>query len=314
MNSFAEDVFRGLSSSNKFLPSMYFYDEEGDRLFKEITNLEEYSLTRSEEEILQSHRGEMLTFFSLDGGGFNLIELGPGDGIKSRILLNFFLYHQADFEYYPIDISENVLGLLMDNLQRLLPKVIVKPMNMDYFEALDELHKVSDRRNVVLFLGSNIGNFEHKDALKFLRSLHEKLDKNDLLLIGMDLKKDPDKILNAYNDSKGITRDFNLNYLQRINRELGGEFDLKKFTHNPVYKEDSGEARSYLRSTCRQEVFIGDLNQTFRFEKDEEIFMEVSRKYNTNDIETLAAESGFKILKYFYDSNRNFTNVLWKRD
>ncbi len=314
MNSFAEDVLRGLSCSKKYLPSMYFYDEEGDRLFKEITQLEEYYLTRSEEEILHTYRQNMLAHFSSDGEGFNLIELGPGDGMKSRILLNYFLCHKADFEYYPIDISENVLGLLIDNLHRILPKVKVKPMNMDYFEALDELHKVAARRNVVLFLGSNIGNFEHKDAVKFLCSLHEKLDSKDLLLVGLDLKKDPEKILKAYNDSKGITKDFNLNYLERINRELGGDFDPGKFLHKPCYDEERGEAKSYLRSNCRQDVHIKELKRTFSFEKGEDIFMEVSRKFDLKDIEMLAEKSGFKVLKHYSDGEKNFTNVLWQRN
>ena len=313
MNSFAEDVLKGLSANPRYLPSMYFYDEAGDRLFKEITKLEEYYLTRCEEEILNNQKEKMLQCFSPDGAGFNLIELGPGDGLKSRILLEYLKKYQVDFEYFPIDISDNVLSLLEKNLSRKLPGLKIHSMNMDYFKALDELHRFTHKPSIVLFLGSNIGNFKHQESVNFLKALHEKIDDDDRLLIGMDLKKDAKLILAAYDDKKGITRDFNLNYLQRINRELRGEFLPEHFFHKAVYDQESGEAKSFLVSKCKHEVYIGALDQTFVFDKNEAIFMEVSKKFDGYSIEQLAAETGFRVEQYFYDNSRYFTNVIWRK-
>ena len=313
MDSFAKEVHEGLSAKPRYLPTKYFYNEKGDRLFKEITKLEEYYLTRAEEEILENHSQELLKYFSNGRDRFNLIELGPGDGMKTHLILNDFLNNGIDFNYFPADISGNVLELLEENLSKKLPGLNIKPLNLDYFEALQEMHNISAHRNVVFFLGSNIGNFEHQQAVDFLKALNRNLTSEDLLFIGMDLMKDPDIIRRAYNDSKGITRDFNMNYLQRINEELDADFDLACFDHAPEYDAQSGAAKSFLISQRTNKVHIGVLNKSFSFEQGEKLFMEISQKFDRERIENLARMTGFEILKYFYDSRNYFTDVIWRK-
>jgi uncharacterized SAM-dependent methyltransferase len=184
-------------------------------------------------------------------------------------------------------------------------------MNDDYFHALEELNKVDFDRKVILFLGSNIGNFREKAAIPFLSHIAADLSASDRLLIGFDLKKDPEIILAAYNDCQGVTRDFNLNLLARINEELGGEFDLARFKHFPTYDPHTGETSSYLVSTVDQRVRINALDQTFFFREWEPVHMEVSLKYSLEDIDRLAEKSGFRVERNFFDRNRYFTDSLW---
>ena len=313
MDSFAKEIIEGLSAKPRYLPTKYFYNKEGDRLFKEITKLDEYYLTRAEEEILERHSFKFLEYFSNGGDRFNLIELGPGDGMKTHLILKDFLNNGTNFEYFPVDISDNVLDLLEANLGEKLPELKIKSLNLDYFEALKELHRISNHRNVVFFLGSNIGNFRREQAVEFLKALNSHLIDGDLLLIGMDLKKDPNIIRRAYDDSKGVTRAFNMNYLQRINEELDADFDLQCFEHSPEYDEESGAAESFISVLRANEVRIGKHNKSFSFDAGEKIFMEISQKFDEEKIEDLAAKTGFEVVKYFYDSRNYFTDVIWRK-
>lgn len=312
-SSFARDVAQGLSASPKRLSSKYFYDKRGDALFQSIMNMPEYYLTRSEFEILDMHKESLLQQFRNSSGRFNLIEFGAGDGFKTKILLRHFIEAGVDFQYLPIDISSNVLQILTDDLKKSLPGLQVKGIADDYFKALHQLRQTADRRNIVLFLGSNIGNFAEKDALEFLQKLGEELASGDLLLIGFDLKKDPQQILAAYNDAGGITRAFNLNLLRRINEELGGDFDLDKWVHYPLYDPVCGEARSYLLSARKQQVFIREIEQTFSFEQWEPVHVEISRKYDPETIARYAATSGFRLRAHFFDCRHYFTDSLWEK-
>lgn len=309
-NQFAQDVLDGLTSTPKTLSSKYFYDEEGDRIFQQIMNVEEYYLTRSEYQIMEENRDQILDIFKKDTTRFNLVEFGAGDGYKTKVLLDHFLSSGADFKYVPIDISGNVLDVLEDSLKQELPSLEVKPIENEYFKALKELEN-GGTRNVVLFLGSNIGNFTDARAIKFLKELNEALKDGDLVFIGFDLKKDPEVILKAYNDDSGITRNFNINLLKRINRELHGNFDLAGFKHFPTYDPITGTTKSYLVSTKKQSVEIMDSN--IEFDEWEPIHMEISQKYSMKDIETLAMQTGFGIIGNFYDSRRYFVNSVWRK-
>lgn len=311
-DTFATDVIEGLSSSPKFLPSRYFYDEKGDAIFQQIMNMPSYYLTRSEYEIFDTHKNALLELFGAQEHAFHLIEFGAGDGYKTKVLLEHFLAQEAKFRYLPIDISENVLNLLADDLQVNFPQLEVEPLANEYFEALDILNKQKrTERKVILFLGSNIGNFLHEEAIDFLRQMCSHLNSGDLLLIGFDLKKDPQIILDAYNDKGGITRDFNLNLLDRINTEFDGNFDTSKFMHSPTYNPLTGATKSYLVSTEDQEVKLEKLGQTFSFEAWEAIDMEISQKYGLSDIKRLAKEAGFEVSSNFFDKNRNFVDSVW---
>lgn len=312
-NQFSRDVEKGLNSNPKYLYSKYFYNKRGDHLFQKIMALDEYYLTDCELGILKGHCEHYRSFFQNEKSHFSLVELGAGDGFKTRVLLRHFAENQTNFSYFPVDISNNVLKILKTQIKREIPELKVLPYAGDYFHALDHLNKELAGRKVLLFLGSTIGNFTYKDALKFLKELFKRMNSEDMLLIGFDLKKDPTVILNAYNDQKGITEAFNLNLLERINHELDGEFDLKNFYHYPTYNPISGEAQSFLISRKAQQVTIGKLKQTFHFQEGEPIYMEISKKYDLESINMLAEDTGFEVKKFFFDQKKYFTNSLWKK-
>lgn len=307
---FAQDVLEGLNSTPKTLSSKYFYDEEGDKIFQQIMELEEYYLTRCEHEILKANKARILDLFSNNTTRFNLVEFGAGDGYKTKVLLKHFLSSEADFRYVPIDISGSVLEELEDSLREELPALKVSPMKNEYFKALQQLEN-GGTRNVVLFLGSNIGNFPNSRAIDFLKQMNDSMKDGDLLFIGFDLKKDPEVILRAYNDSQGVTKAFNFNLLKRINRELHANFDLAAFRHFPTYNPMTGTTTSYLVSTRKQSVEIMDSN--VEFDQWEAIHMEISQKYSMKDIESLASQTGFSILHNFYDSRGFFVNSVWRK-
>lgn len=311
LSTFALDVDKGLSSDPKYLPSKYFYDEVGDQLFQTIMGLGEYYLTRSEFEIFDTQKEDILKHFLGTDQNFNLIELGAGDGTKTKILLRYFVESGLDFRYSPIDISGHVLEVLTEDLEAEIPELNVNPIEGDYFDALAKLNQSHDQKEVVLFLGSNIGNFANGAAHKFLLKLSDNLSKGDLLLIGFDLMKDPNVILNAYNDQMGVTREFNLNLLKRMNGELGADFDAASFQHFPTYNPITGETRSHLISNKKQTVYVEVLDKHFQFDAWEAIHTEVSQKYSPKMIEDFAQRSGFKIVKNFLDQNGYFVDSLW---
>lgn len=309
-DQFSQDILEGLTSTPKYLSSKYFYDEKGDELFQQIMNLDEYYLTNCEFEILDSYKDRLLSLFASGSDRFNLVEFGAGDGYKTKVLLRHFVENQADFNYVPIDISGNVLKILKDSLKEEIPGLSVKPIQDDYFKALKKLDN-QGTRNVVLFLGSNIGNFTGDQSVEFLKALRKGLHKNDLLLIGFDLKKDPSVILKAYDDSDGITRAFNFNLLERINKELNADFDLTKFRHFPSYNPQTGTTQSFLISMERQQVKV--LDKVIEFDPWESIHMEISQKYGMRDVENLAMQAGFTVVRNFYDHRSYFVDSLWRR-
>ncbi|MDB5013447.1 MAG: dimethylhistidine N-methyltransferase [Daejeonella sp.] len=310
---FKSDVLKGLRSSPKYLDSKYFYDAVGDKLFQQIMRCPEYYPTKCELQILSQQRNNIVRdFFKHAGREFDLIELGAGDALKSTFLLEELVGNNFAFEYFPIDISENVIDLLSKKLPEKIPGLLLTGLNGDYFDMLKKANKLSDRRKIVMFLGANIGNMLPNQAVKFCVQLREHMNPGDLLFVGFDLKKNPQVILDAYNDKQGFTRDFNLNLLTRINNELDADFDLEKFQHYPSYDPEYGSCKSYLVSKCKQSVFIkGNTNQRFHFEEGEVIRMEISHKYDMEQIENMAASSNFKPLNRYVDSKNWFMDALW---
>ena len=311
-NTFAEDVLKGLSAAPKFLSSKYFYDDEGSRLFQEIMKLPEYYLTRAEFEIFETQGREIFESFKNSAGEFDVIELGAGDGTKTAGLIDYFLKQPVGFTYSPIDISQEAIDFLSRKFAAEFPALSLKPKTGDYFRILETLKTESSRRKVLLFLGSNIGNFSRESALEFFRHLRSVMNTDDLLFVGFDLQKDPRVILKAYDDAQGVTAEFNLNLLRRINRELGANFDLEKFSHYAVYRPTECAARSFLISRKEQTVYIEALNESFDFKAWEPIFMEISQKYNLEMIEDFARETGFEVKQNFFDVNEYFVDSLWK--
>ncbi len=309
LSYFAKDVLKGLSAKPKKLSSRYFYDAIGDKLFQQIMELGEYYPTRTEHEILKTHKEKILQCFS---SPFRLIELGAGDGKKTKVLLKHFVAEKTLFTYSPVDISEDILEELSGALVSEIPKLKVEPLTGDYFHVMEETLSHEAQRNVVLFLGSNIGNYSNILRDDFLQKLRENLKTGDQALIGFDLKKDPQTVLDAYNDPSGVTKDFNLNLLKRINNELRGNFDITKFQHFPSYNPESGECRSYLLSTENQTVRVEELDKEFHFNKWEPIFMEISKKFDFREIEQLAERHDFRVTHNFTDARDWFVDSVWE--
>lgn len=311
--SVADAVKEGLTQKEKSLPSWLFYDSEGDRLFQEIMNMPEYYLTNCEYDIFQKHKDDILSIISADAAGFNLIEFGAGDGLKTEILLKHFVKQNATFNYKPVDISENVLNLLQDRMQKSIPDLDIEPINKEYFSALDALNEARKNPMVVLFMGGNIGNFEIEDAQSFVNQIANKLRTGDRIIMGFDIKKDPEMILSAYNDAQGITRQFNMNLLTRLNNELEADFDLEQFKHYPSYDPQTGTTKSFLISQKQQTVELKAIDTTIHFKAWEHIHVEVSQKFDEDMIENMAKAAGLTVEKYFYDEKEYFADVVMRK-
>ena len=307
---FASDVDAGLSRLQKSISSKYLYDAEGDRLFQQIMELPEYYLTRCEYEILKDNCGKILAL--LGDGPVNLVELGAGDGKKTFLLLGHFLEKGLAFRYVPVDISESAICGLVDNCCECYSEMTVEGLVAEYFDGLKWLSQLNQRRNFVLFLGSNIGNFTQAETEFFLGGLWDALNDGDLVLIGFDLKKDVNRIKNAYDDSQGVTAQFNINLLHRINRELGGNFDVDCFEHYCTYNENRSAVESYLISSKKQDVHIQKLGKEICFDEKEPLHIEYSHKFSEDDIAHLAENAGFRIVTQYYDSQRLFVDSIWQ--
>lgn len=312
LTKFAEDVLAGLTSTPKQLSSRYFYDDEGSRLFMEIMKLPEYYPTRAEFKIFEEQTDEICRAFTDGAIGIDLIELGAGDGAKTAVLIHHFLKEGIDFTYSPIDISQEANDALSTRFRTMFPDLKISPLTGDYFKVLGSLKNGSGRRKVLLFLGSNIGNFQQDKALGFFRELRAVMNATDRLFIGFDMQKDPRVIVAAYDDPEGVTAAFNLNLLSRINRELGADFDLSKFSHYAQYRPVECAARSFLISREKQTVTIKALNRSFDFDQWEPIFMEISQKYTRAMIEELSSDSGFEIEQEFYNPDDFYIDSLWR--
>lgn len=308
---FAQEVLTGLLSTPKRLPSKYFYDEQGDQLFQQIMAMPEYYLTNSEAEIFDLHKQEI--FKLLQGTPIDLIELGAGDGSKTKILLQHFAQNKLQFKYFPIDISEHILLELKADLDEELPHLEVVPLIGEYQQQLAQVAENKNSKKVLLFLGANIGNLEREGAQEFLLDIGKNLNTGDLMIIGFDLKKDPQTILDAYNDSSGITASFNLNLLNRINRELDADFNVDNFKHWESYNPITGETKSHLVSRKRHQVYLKATDTTVQFDQWEAVYTELSLKYSQREIATLAQKTGFEVVQNFMDSRAYFTDSVWQK-
>jgi dimethylhistidine N-methyltransferase len=309
MENFLKDVLTGLRAKQKYLPSKYFYDEKGSKIFQEIMGLEEYYLTNCEREILTNQSEDILA--NVMHSQLHFLEMGAGDGSKIIVLLKEAARKFRRVKYSPIDISPEILEVNQKKMNATLPQVEVEAVRGDYFEALSKLDNTLNMPKFLLFMGSNIGNIRKEDAPGFIKRLSDYLNKGDFLLLGVDLKKNPKLINLAYNDPKGVTKRFNLNLLERINRELGANFSIQHFDHYGTYEPLSGAALSFLVSQEQQVVNIG--GQNIYFNKHETIHTEISQKYDLEELEDYAKKAGFQWCKHFLDSKKYFTLTLLKK-
>lgn len=297
--SLARHVAEGLSARQKWLSSVYFYDDQGSRLFQRISTLPEYYLTRVEREILETQASRIAQVLAEGNAPVDLVELGSGDGAKTLLLCRALMACAPDLEFHPIDVSQLALTELQLRFAAELPGLAVVPLCADYFAQWPALR--TGHRAVVALLGSNMGNMTDDRAVALLRRIRSKLSRGDLLMLGLDLQKDPRIVHAAYADSAGVTARFNLNLLARLNRELDMDFDLAQFDHYATYSPLDGAARSFLVSARRQTVASARLRTEFRFEAGESIYTEQSQKYTVEMIDDLAGRAGFRLHETFTD-------------
>src|ERR1041384_696529 len=321
--TFTADVRRGLQAQPKQLFPKYFYDELGSLLFDAICLLPEYYLTRAEHEILTRHADEIVVAVGSDK--ITLLEFGSGSALKTRHLIEALLKRQTQLVYRPIDISAPALETSARVLLQSYPALRIEAYASDYDTALAHLRVAAERngihateqaaattdaRTLALFLGSNIGNFDRADAEKFLRRLRAVLSTNDALLLGADLKKDPARLVAAYDDSLGITAAFNLNLHARLNREFGASFDPRAFRHVALYNEAHGRIELYLESRRAQVVQLPALDLEIAFAVGERMHTENSYKYDLTELDELAGRSGFARTRTWTDEAGQFSSNL----
>jgi len=305
--AFAQDVAEGLTAKPKWLPCRYFYDAEGSRLFEAICELPEYYLTRAEREILSQRADAIAALFP---SPIHLVELGSGSSVKTRLLIEAFLRRHGTLRYLPVDISPTILEESAQALRRDYPLLEITAIAAEYAEGLRRLASGQDRPRLILWLGSNVGNFERPEAAAFLARVRAAMAPDDRLLIGVDLRKDPALLESAYDDAQGVTARFNRNLLARINRELGGSFDLAGFRHVARYDAAEGRVEMHLESVRPQLVTIAGIGLTVPFASGERIHTENSYKYSLAEIDDLARAAGLVVAHRWLDVAARFSANL----
>lgn len=304
--SFGEEIFESLNQENKSISPKFFYDKRGSELFDKICRLPEYYLTRTEIEILKKIQDELLEILEKK---YRLVELGSGSSFKTRLILDVLDSNQDDLEYLPIDISD-ILEESLEFLQKEYPHIKITGIIDTYEGGLNFLRDLDSVSNLIIFLGSSIGNFSPKESVLLLKKIAESMKSTDLFLIGFDLVKDNDTLNIAYNDSKGITADFNLNVLYRINSELGGNFILENFEHFAFFNPAKNRIEMHIRSKKDHNVYIKKLNLEINFKKNETIHTEYSYKYHFDKMKQMLALSSLKIKKVWYDEKKFYCIIL----
>lgn len=309
-NTFAEDVKLGLTAPKKLLLPKYFYDTKGSELFEQICGTPEYYVTRTEAEILKIHSDEI---YSANTGKNVIIELGSGTSVKTRYIINSFISNNRGLTYIPIDVSNIILAsseLLIKDYDRLM----VKGVRSEYEDGLQVAGSISDKPKMIVFLGSSIGNFDLHDAKELVRKISNIMNHTDSFLVGFDLVKD-EVILNAaYDDKAGVTSEFNLNILTRINTELGGEFDISKFQHTAHFNKSESRMEMHLVSLEEQDVCIHSIREKIHFNKGEKIHTENSYKFTDEMINDIAGFTGLKLLNKWKDSKDYFALCLMGKE
>ena len=309
LEEFAADVLRGLSSKPKHLFPKYLYDSLGSRLFDAICQVDEYYPTRAENEILTTHAEEIVAALP---DCRTLIELGSGSADKTRKIIEALLLRRTELLFIPVDISASALEISSRALLAAYPELRIEAYAADYLEGLAAMQPLPPGPALMLFLGSNIGNFEKAEALTFLCAIRRMMRPGDALLLGADLKKDRATLEAAYNDALGVTRAFIVNELARINRELGGNFDLWAFGLRSVYNEEAGCVEVYLESLRSQSVNIRSLEMSVDFAAGEWMHMEHSYKFDVDELAKMGSQSGFVLEKTWLDSKQRFSSNLFR--
>lgn len=303
ISAVGQAVLEGLTAFPKYLPSWLFYDTNGSQLFEAITRLPEYYLTHLEHSIFCDHAPAMIAAAAgLKREHLSVLELGAGSASKTIVLLRALMEQQGQVTYTPVDVSEAALQSAKKNVHAALPEVHVQAIRSEFTheKSLDLSEK---DRKLALYIGSSIGNFDSADAVELLQWLHSQLMHGDALLLGTDMVKPIPPMLAAYNDTAGITAAFNKNILARINRELGGDFDLDTFQHRAIWNAAESRMEMHLDSTRNQSVRIEALDRSYKFRRGESIHTENSRKFTLEAVEDILFRSGFVLERSWYDAD-----------
>jgi dimethylhistidine N-methyltransferase len=292
-DNMAEEVRKALTANPKWLPCKYFYDAQGMALFNQICTLPEYYLTRIESDLLRQHAAALI---DLCPNPLSLVELGSGSSVKTPYLLEPCLARQRDLTYYALDISPTALEEGARPLLRVYETLKVVGLAGEFADGLHYLGKHKQEPRLVAFLGSTIGNFNAEEAARFFTMLRQELRPQDRFLLGADLLKDPAILRAAYNDAQGVTAQFNMNLLARLNRELGADFDLTAFRHRAIFNPRHSRIEIHLESLRDQKVWIEALHQGFTFRAEETIYTENCYKHSQGALRSLLARHGFTVV------------------
>ncbi|MGB0133328.1 L-histidine N(alpha)-methyltransferase [Dokdonella sp.] len=305
-DEFKVDVHNGLAQSPKRIPSKYFYDARGSELFEQICEQPEYYLTRTELEVLQKNASDIAAAI---GPRAVLVEYGSGAGIKTRLLLDAM---SEPVGYVPVEISTSALSASVESLAEEFPDVDMLPVAADFTQPVDLPSPEQDaQRTVIFFPGSTLGNFEQRDAIGLLRTMCIEMGANGSAIVGIDLKKDTAILEAAYNDAAGVTRDFTLNLLTRINRELDGDFDLAQFEHRARYNALAGRIETHIVSRIDQTASVG--GERHAFAEGEAMLVEYSCKYSQEEFASMAAKAGLRVVRTWMDPERWFAVQMLER-
>lgn len=308
-SSFAEDVKTGLSAENKFLYPKYFYDVRGSEIFDRITRIEDYYPTRTEESILIERSADIIEFSKNKPV---MVELGSGTSTKTRHILEAKHRTGLPLNYIPLDVSD-ILIPTSEQLLKDYSNLTINGIISEYITGYRIVKDIDPSPNLTIFLGSSIGNFRREYIKEFLTKIANEMHDDDALLIGFDLIKDEEVLLRAYNDSEGLTAEFNLNILRRINNELGGNFDLGKFKHESIFNREKSRIEMHLISTVDQTVQIKDIDLTVNFKKGETIHTENSYKFNDDLIMGFADAAGLEWITTWNDERKYFALTLFNK-
>ncbi len=306
---FADDVRAGLYLIQKELHPKYFYDSKGSDLFEKICSTDDYYVTRTETQILQKFSDDIIDCVS---NVESICELGSGVSVKTRYLIDAFIKLKGSLHYIPIDVSP-ILKSSSETLIGEIPDIKISGIRSEYEYGLDIANSLFPQPKLIIFLGSSIGNFSSGEANLFVKDISNNMIIGDKLLIGFDMVKDKNVLFNAYNDSEGYTAQFNLNVLERINKELKGNFDVNEFEHMAFFNEAESRVEMHLISKINQLVFIEELNEIFRFKLDETIHTENSYKFTDEMIRKIGAYAGLKIENTWMDEKKYFSLVMFKK-
>ena len=307
--TFAEEIALTLKHQPRSISPKYFYDNLGSKLFDKICKLPEYYPYNCESSILKKIAKNLKPYLTND---VRLVELGSGSSTKTRLLINALLKNQGYVEYFPIDISD----VLIESAKKLCNdyKTLQVTGIIDTYEnGLDFIEHYDDKPNLITFLGSSFGNFNEEDGNNFLKKIHDLMKSTDYFLIGLDMKKNNDILFKAYNDTKDLTAKFNLNVLERINKELDANFEISKFAHKAYYNESKGRIEMYLRSLSDQTVTIPKAGISIQLSENELIHTENSHKFTISQIDSMFEEVGLDIVQIWFDTKKYFGLVLAKK-